>query len=340
MKRDYLDGALIVAACHVAVACGCHAPAMGPEDVLRHRQESLTCLKMACSTSQDPAVRARAIRELGDADSDALPWIQQGLYDPAPQVRIASSLALASRGTRESAANLESLLEDRDVVVRGAAMLGLTRGGAQSYRAELERLVLQSDDLRLSETAVPLLIELSDLATKDDVEQWLRSAADAAPLQYAATCGLLKKADKEMTRQIIVQAQTGTPRQQRSAIEMLAFAVDPAVIYVLLDRLDNGADLAGRLAAARSLGEFESPAGADLALRYLQYEPAEPAGPEAVARAVDIRALACEVCGVLGSREALQSLSELLQMERDPAVRVACAAAIARLTAPEVGVMQ
>jgi len=163
------------------------------------------------------------------------------------------------------------------------------------------------------------------------LRHWLSTAGESdGALRFATRASLVARGDSEITREMILQAQTGGARDQESAIEILSLSADPNVLYILSERLENCESLEGRLEAARGLGRFGSDAGLPLAMECLGFEP-RSAGKADLAYAAHIRASACEACAELPTLEALLDVNERVAADDDPGVRAACAAAVLRI---------
>ncbi len=98
------------------------------------------------------------------------------------------------------------------------------------------------------------------------LEQWhpAPEPSHEFPLQLRQQARSLLKlaASTETEPRIKSQAIEGpNAPQQLAAIEMLALSGDPKVLYILSEYLANGASVARRLVAARSLSRFDSAAG-------------------------------------------------------------------------------
>ncbi len=212
-------------------------------------------------------------------------------------------------------------------------MMCLIEAGRSEYGQLLERLRNTEMGLRRRPSAIPLLLALNERADDDELRHWLSTADESdRALRFAARASLVARGDPEVTREMILQAQTGGERDQASAIEILSLSADPNVLYILSERLENCESLGGRLEAARGLGRFGSDAGLQLALECLGFEPlsTDPAG---LAQAAHIRALACGACAELTTLEALLAVSDRVAADDDPGVRTACAAAALRILA-------
>ncbi len=314
--------------------CGCRAPALSEQQAWEIRQRSLAELKLSAATADDPQIRVRALRGLeadGDAHFDS--WIRLASYDPAPAVRLEAILLLRNRRADLSTNFWRRLLDDEDELVRAGAMLCLIEAGRSEYGPLLERGRHTEMELRRRPSAIPLLLALNERAADDELRHWLSTADESArALRFAARASLVARGDPEITREMILQAQTAGERDQELAIEILSLSADPNVLYILSERLENCESLGGRLEAARGLGRFGSDAGLQLAMECLGFEPLS--GDEAgLAYAAHIRASACEACAELPTLDALLAVSERVAADDDPGVRTACAAAVLRILA-------
>ncbi len=308
-------------------AWGCRSAPWSAEDMYRLRENSLNVLKMSCSTHGSSEVRAAAARALGLIQVDeALPWLQQGLYDAVPVVRMESCLALSALSSADMTTPFARLLEDSDVAVRAAGLTAMVERGHQEHRAALTGLLGGAPELRTAaaEVAVSRGAALMPTAV---VRAWLDGAgSDEHAYRRALLAVLLSRSDPDALA-ALQRDLTGPAGCQPQAIELAASAVDAAVVSALLVCLQSDLDLPIRLAAARSLGRFEFFEGLKLAREALDHE-ADEAGPDPGG---EIRALACRICGESGSMEVLGPLSVRLAVEQDPMVRVTCAAAVLRL---------
>ncbi len=314
--------------------CGCRTPALSEQQSWEIRQRSLAELKLSVATADDPQLRVRALRGLeaaGDAHFDS--WTRLALYDPAPAVRLEAILLLRNRSTDLSTDFWRRLLDDEDELVRAGAMLCLIETGRSEYGEMPDRMRHAVMELRRRPSAIPLLMALNERADDDELRHWLSIADEAdVALRFAARASLVARGDPEITREMILQAQTAGERDQELAIEILSLSADPNVLYILSERLENCESLRGRLKAARGLGRFGSDAGLQLAKECLGFEPmsGDRAG---LTSAADIRASACEACAELPTLEVLLAVSERVVADDDPGVRTACAAAVLRILA-------
>ncbi len=323
--------------CLLWLWCGCRAPALSEQHAWQIRQRALAELKLSAATADDPQVRIRAVRGL-DADPPRREahfdlWTRLALYDPHPAVRLEAIMLLRNRRADLSTDFWKRLLDDKDELVRAGAMLCLVEAGRSEYGQMLERVRNTQMELRHRLSAIPLLLALNERADDDELRHWLSTADESDhALRFAVRASLVGRGDSEITREMILQAQTAGERDQEWAIEILSLSADPNVLYILLERLENCEFLLGRLEAARGLGRFGSDAGLQLAMECLVFEPL-PGDEVGLAHAAHIRASACEVCAELPTIEALLAVSERVAADDDPGVRTACAAAVLRILA-------
>ncbi len=317
--------------------CGCRAPALSEQQAWEIRQRALAELKLSAATADDPQIRVRALRGL-EADPPRREryfdsWTRLALYDPAPAVRLEAIMLLRNRRADLSTDFWKRLLDDEDELVRAGAMLCLIETGRSEYDEMLERVRHTVMELRRRPSAISLLRALNERADDDELRHWLSTADESdRALRFAARASLVARGDPEITREMILQAQTAGARGQESAIEILSLSADPNVLYILSERLENCESLGGRLEAARCLGRFGSDAGLQLAMECLEFEPLS--GDEAgLAYAAHIRASACEACAELPTLEVLSAVGERVAADDDPGVRTACAAAVLRILA-------
>lgn len=313
----------------------CRATELPDDYVLDLRREALTCLKMAATTNPNPAIRADAIQSLNFAlETESGCWVQQGLFDPDPEVRFAACMTSSRIDPAGTASALERLLSDDHPAVRAAAMYGLMKTGQLEYQEPLVEFLLGSAALHQSRLAEPLFRAVAEWVSIAELREWLESRApEEASLRRCARVELLRRGDPAATRQTILTAQSGPPAEQSEAIKMLAWSVDPKVLYILQDQLEHCPDVEGRMAAARSLASFDSAAGLATAVRGLDYPQGFPDAPQALAAepVVEIRLAACQACAEIGDRRCLGALAPLLS-DADDRLRVGSAAAIVRLT--------
>ncbi len=317
--------------------CGCRAPALSEQQAWEIRQRSLAELKLSAATADDPQIRVRALRGLeADPPRREAPldsWTRLALYDPDPAVRLEAIMLLRNRKADVSIDFWTRLLDDEDALVRAGAILCLIEAGGSEYGQSLDRVRNTVMELRRRPSAIPLLLALNERAEDDELRHWLSTADESdRALRFAVRASLVARGDPEITREMILQAQTAGERDQESAIEILSLSGDPNVLYILSERLENCESLRGRLEAARGLGRFGSDAGLQLAMECLSFEPLsrDEAG---LAYAAHIRASACEACAELPTLEALSAVSERVTADDDPGVRTACAAAVLRILA-------
>ena len=314
--------------------CGCRTPALSEQQAWEIRQRSLTELKLSAATANDPQIRVRALRGLeADGDAGVESWTRLALYDSDPAVRLEAVMLLRNRRADLSTDFWTRLLDDEDELVRAGAMLCLVEAGRSEYDQALERVRDTEMEICRRPSAIPLLRALHERADNDELRHWLSTADESdRALRFAARASLVVRGDSEITREMILQAQTAGERDHESAIEILSMSADPNVLYILLERLENCEFLLGRLEAARGLGRFGSHAGLQLAMECLGFEPLswDKAG---LAYAAHIRASACEACAELPTLDALLAVSERVAADDDPGVRTACAAAVLRILA-------
>ena len=317
--------------------CGCRAPALSEQQSWEIRQRALAELKLSAATADDPQIRVRALRGL-DADPPRRgahfdSWTRLALYDPDPAVRLEAIMLLRNRKADISIDFWKRLLDDEDELVRAGAMLCLIEAGRSEYDEMLDRVRHTEMELRHRPSAIPLLLALNERAKDDELRHWLSTADESdRALRFAARASLVARGDPQITREMILQAQTAGERDQESAIEILSLSADPNVLYILSERLENCESLGGRLEAARGLGRFGSDAGLQLAMECLSFEP--PSADEAgLAYAAHIRASACDACAEFPTLEVLLDVSDRVAADDDPGVRTACAAAVLRILA-------
>ncbi len=314
--------------------CGCRAPALSEQQTWEIRQRALAELKLSAVTADDPQMRVRALRGLeadGETESDS--WTRLALYDPDPVVRLEAIMLLRNRRTDLSADFWRRFLTDEDELVRAGAMLCLIEAGIPEYGEMLDRVRDAEIQLGRHASVIPLLRALNERADDNELRRWLNTADESdSALRFAVQASLVARGDPEITREMILQAQTAGERDQELAIEILSLSPDPNVLYILSERLENCESLGGRLEAARGLGRFGSQAGLQLAMECLEFEPLS--GDEAgLAHAAHIRALACEACAELPTLDALLAVNARVTTDDDPGVRTACAAAALRILA-------
>ena len=244
--------------CFSWLLCGCRAPALSEQQAWEIRQRSLAELKLSAVTADDPQIRVRALRGLAaDGDEHFDSWTRLALYDPAPAVRLEAIMLLRNRRAGLSTDLCRRLLDDEDELVRAGAMLCLIEAGRSEYGEMPERVRNTVMELRRRPSAIPLLMALNERAKDDELRHWLSIADESdRALRFAARASLVARGDPEITRAMILQAQTAGARDQELAIEILSLSADPNVLYILSERLENCESLGGRLEAARGLGRF------------------------------------------------------------------------------------
>lgn len=140
------------------------APGAAPADAQRFRdaversqlREKALDMLVAAVLSADPLARANALEGLHAAPKRAEDAVRAALTDDNAGVRFVAAMTVGQLKLRQSAPFVETLLNDSDPRVRGAAIFALVKCGKQPDQTSLADM-LQSDDPRIRSEAARLV---------------------------------------------------------------------------------------------------------------------------------------------------------------------------------------
>ncbi len=261
---------------------------------------------LAALRSDDEAQVALALRLAARVRTPKIrPAIVACLEHPSPDVRAAAVRTLDTLGVTGLDSQVEPLLAESDLGLRGAAIgWCLAHGSRASERA---RALLEGSDEDSRALALAVLVERPRLIPGMIGAEWLdaRLAAGAEPDLVAAARALTLVSDAVRVERLPLLLEHPLVEVRRAALETAARCPAPERLEQLFPRLLEP-DLAAEAGAAiAALGDAAIPALVALADG---------------AQGGKTRALACDTLSRIGSRSALAVLLRLVRGE-DPRAR-------------------
>jgi HEAT repeat protein/cyclophilin family peptidyl-prolyl cis-trans isomerase len=282
----------------------------------------------------DRGIRRRAALAAGRvADPALVPALVELLNDQEVEVRRMAAFALGLAGSRAAVDRLVLSLADSDAGVRGRAAEALGRIGDARAAPPVARLVVDA----LPKTIGRMTVRGDDPGDPDDTWAELREAlfalarlkdvpaARGALLDgprprfdwWAATWVAMRLESPELRPVLVAAIASDDPRSRSLAARGLGALEDASAVELLLPLVRDPDENVAR-AALRALAAIGDPRGTAAAAAMLS-------SPSDVVRHESLRALA-----VLPPDPALRQRLVGLAAERDPWIRAAALAAIAR----------
>ena len=262
-----------------------------------------------------------------EAPGVALEELREALDSPEGALRVDAARALLERwrGGDQAAAEaiaprLPELLEDSEPLVRMAALSGvrLLRKPENLEKCASGTLALLADPVAQVRTAaVWAALRIPGDAARTQVHAILKSEEE--PMRFAAACALSDVRDVAALPELTAALRDEHRRQE--ALSALMSLGDASALPEIAKLFDD-----------ESLGEFDRTLVAAALARF-----GDPRGgahlTERIEKDADDRPIAAEWAGRLGVQEAVPALTELADVEGDPA-RGAAMRALGRLRAP------
>lgn len=324
-------GTLAMVGCLLA-GCAQHNPYDSPAAMRQIKQRALECLKRGVAYEFLPSVRAQSVESLQEeAPERGLPWIRNCLNDEHPAVRFAACMALGTLRDGALQPSLTRLLDDPNHSVRAAAIFALHRLGEKRYTARLASYLNEDDDPAVRRNAALILGRLGEKGAIPLLAGVVESADEGLHAQALESLALL--GNPQAVQQLTFTINSGLGPHEVFALNALALTRDPTLEKTFRYKLENGAFLETRLAAARGLGELGSDQGLKVALEGIAFDDAQP-GLEHDPKEnqiMRIRQMAAAALGAIGDPAGLPALARRLEDNTDPRVQVAAAKAILRI---------
>jgi cyclophilin family peptidyl-prolyl cis-trans isomerase/HEAT repeat protein len=282
----------------------------------------------------DRGVRRRAALAAGRiADPALVPALVALVDDPEPQVRRMAVFALGLAADRSAVDRLVALLADGDAVVRGRAAEALGRIGEARAAGAIARLVVDALPKTISRMAVrgddpadpadlwaEQRLALVALARLKDVPAAQLALLDGPRPRFdwwAATWLAMRLESPQLRPVLVAAVGSGDPRSRALAARGLGALKDASAVELLLPLVRDADETVAvhALRALAAIGESRATAAAAGAL----------AAASDVVRHEALRALA-----VLPADPALRPRLVALVADRDPWLRAAALAALAR----------
>lgn len=299
------------------------APAYEPTPIdAALRQQAREAIE-TFATDPNPVNRANAIEAakstLGEAGRAI---VLRGLSDDRAMVRFAACIGAGDLKYVETRPVLFRLAYDTDPNVRLAARYGLHKIGDTTLSQELVMPGLRDDRIGVRSNAVMLLGLLGEKSAIPPLQKLLLDSSSTVRIQVVEA--LWRLGDESVLDQIV--ARTVSPYADEQTLAVLALGQRRNI-----DSVEKRRGVMGHirgmlvanfpeveLAAARSLGQWNSDEGLGVALKYATSQDARQRGLSAFA------------LGEIGRPDTQDTLKTLLA-DRTPEVRLAAAAAILKL---------
>mgnify|MGYP006421240915 CR=1 FL=1 len=342
MTRIHSLAATLVAACLVGMVpiSGCGGsqgrgadgePPLASRDPGEIRASAVEMLQ-ELSGHQRPVIRANAIEAASVLPRARLePLVALGLSDENEGVRSVAAMVVGQRGLDGLRPTLESLrVDDASPFVRCSAIYALHEIGTEPDLTPLAGYLLESDDIKLSSHAAFVLGELGNNSAVPVLEQgaskrWPReSPIQRRIFRLQIAEAMIKLGESEELDAVRSALYPSRPEELEAtalAVQILGEVRDRGSVdqLIYMANEETGLEMPAevRLGIASTL--------ADLGLRNGGYIADEYADHD-----MDVlRAQAATVYGVIGRREYLGTLAEMMGDE-SPLVRVAAASSVVR----------
>ncbi len=304
----------------------------------------MQCLKRAIAYQQNAVVRVEAVEALESSPAaEALPWIRSGLLDEHPGVRFAACVAIGVLRDRGAEIGVRLRLDDENASVRVASLFALHRLGHQERTGEMAAYLLDHEDVTVRRNAALVLGLLGESTPPSPpwqggvggvVKLLARAMKDPDEgVRHHALEAMARLGNPEAKQELTFMTNSGVGSQEVFAIQALAALEDPRYHDTFRYKLETGAHLETKLAAALGLGLLRSEQGFNVALLALRRAKARTGDPNdpPEGQLIRIRQLAAAALGAMGRLRALPSLAGLLDDSVDPRLQVSAARAILQI---------
>ncbi|CAN5411783.1 hypothetical protein BH09PLA1_BH09PLA1_36560 [soil metagenome] len=269
--------------------------------------------------SSDPILRANAIEAIQNTiGKEAAGQVVQGLSDPEPVVRFASTMAAGTLQLAEAKPALWDMAQtDTDTSVRVAARFALHRLGDTRLSHDLEKFAVDTDKWVRANTAM-VLGQLGEKSALNILKAMVSDRESVVRLQVSEA--MWRLGDREGMENLVALSLSQAPDDQIIATLALVQPRNQDVSGVVYSKLVSDYPEAS-LAAARAMGILGSDSGYTIAMN--------------ATRAVDprARAMAALALGAIGRSDAQPALTRLLG-DQNPNVKLSAATAILQLKQP------
>jgi HEAT repeat protein len=296
---------------------------------------AMDCLKAALRYEANPAVRVQAVEALQDVrDPEVLPWIRSAMLDDHPGVRFAACLAVGRNRDAGASSGLANGLSDADPSVRLAAIYAHHRLGRTERTGELAGALLTHRDPAVRRNAAFILGLLGEPGGVKVLAKAMKDS-DAGVRQHALEA-MARLGNTEAKQELSFRANSGVGADELFAVSALSARYDRALTDTFRFKLENGAHIETRLAAAKALGMLGDASGFQTAISALRSPKPGADTPEdpAPAQTLRIQQLAAGALGAIRQPRALPDLRHIMDRSNDPRVQVSAAKAILEIHGP------
>lgn len=268
-------------------------------------------------SSGDPVVRANAIEATQKISGvSGAPRLIAALTDPAAPVRFAGAMACGTLKLQAAKDRLLTMTGDRNVSVQVAVRFALHRLGDTRLSHDFELLSKDPSASVRANTALALGL-LNEPSATNILRPMLADTDRKVRMQVVES--MYRLGDDEARNKLVVGSVSVFPDEQIICVLALAGPKKPDVMRYLRAALTAEAPET-RLAAARAVGMLGSDDGMTIALKAVDNKDARQ------------RSMAALALGDIGRTDAQDELKDLLR-DKEPAVRLAAAAAVLQLKA-------
>ncbi len=302
----------LILGCAVLALAGCSAP-QNPNGVVSIIPAQAILLHAMASSS--PTIRSAAVESAGQLDpTEAAVIVRQGLTDPSSAVKFTACIVAGKHRLQVLKPLLRQMVAHASQRVLPGVIYALARMGDTRHVSELAVLLENSDPVARANTAM-VLGRLGDRSAIGLLRTDEREPIHAVRL--AVTSALARLGYPRAVSSLIALSYSRYAEDHLAALNTCRSLATPVAVNVLLAGLSDPLP-AGRLIAARGLGQRGSRVGEKLARHYSR--SADP----------NLRVLAALALGWIPDGANADRLENMLQ---DPSqkVRIAAAAGLLHL---------